>query len=132
MDLRPEAWGEAWGDRALAPLLQLGGGLDGWPMEGETAEADLDDPAVCDALSRDVPDAVLALQARLHGADPRPSGRPPSSASAYAAGRSAASGWAAQGLRNTVVGPVRDAVEVRHMGIAACRPLRQKAPPHLV
>ena len=71
VDLRPEAWGAMWGnlwaDPALAPLLHLGGGLDGWPVEGETAAADLEHPAVCDALSREVPEAVLALRERLHG-----------------------------------------------------------------
>lgn len=61
VDLQPEAWGPLWRDPVLgpllAPLLQLGGGLDG---EG----AAIDDPETCDALSRRVPDAVLQLHAR--------------------------------------------------------------------
>ena len=64
VDLQPEPWRALWDDAelgpALAPLLQLGGGLEG---QGEAlpSEDDLDDPAVCDALSRSVPDAVLLL-----------------------------------------------------------------------
>lgn len=61
VDLVPAAWGDAWTDPALAPLLQLGGGLEGVAM---AEVADLDDPAVCDRLSRAVPDAVLRLLAR--------------------------------------------------------------------
>ena len=63
VDLQPDAWGAVWVDPALAPLLVLGGGLEGQtPWAG--ADADLDDPAVCNALSRAVPDAVLHLLAR--------------------------------------------------------------------
>lgn len=63
VDLDPVAWGAAFADPALAPLLQLGGGLDGVPLP--PTDDDLDDPAVCDRLSRGVPDAVLGLRARL-------------------------------------------------------------------
>ena len=66
VDLDPAAWGAAWADPALAPLLLLGGGLDGVPL-ASTVDA-LDDPAVCDRLSRSVPDAVLALRDRLAAA----------------------------------------------------------------
>lgn len=80
VDLRPEAWcavrGDLWADPSLAPLLHLGGGLDGWPVAGEVADADLDDPAVCDALSRELPDAVLALHDRFHGLHDHPKARP--------------------------------------------------------
>ena len=63
VDLQPDAWGDVWADPASAPLLVLGGGLEGQtPAVG--ADADLDDPAVCDGLSRTVPDAVLHLLAR--------------------------------------------------------------------
>jgi uncharacterized protein len=63
VDLQPAAWGDAWADPALAPLLVLGGGLEGvTPATGD--DADPDDPAVCDRLSRAVPDAVLQLRAR--------------------------------------------------------------------
>ena len=58
VDLQPDAWGDA-----LAPLLVLGGGLEG-QTPTESADADLEDPAVCDRLSRTVPDAVLHLLAR--------------------------------------------------------------------
>lgn len=67
VDLRPEAWGDTWRDAAaaslLAPLLVLGGGLEGATPAAD-ADADLDDPAVCDRLSRAVPEAVLHLLAR--------------------------------------------------------------------
>jgi uncharacterized protein len=67
VDLQPAAWGDVWQDPAaaprLAPLLVLGGGLQGvTPVAG--GDADLDDPAVCDRLSRGVPDAVLHLAQR--------------------------------------------------------------------
>jgi len=64
VDLQPEAWGNAWEDPALAPLLVLGGGLDGVTVSGVDADSDLADPVVCDRLSRAVPDAVLQLLAR--------------------------------------------------------------------
>lgn len=66
VDLAPEAWGGVWADPAVAPLLLLGGGLDGVPAADADAP-DLDDPAVCDHLSRAVPDAVLHLLARPVG-----------------------------------------------------------------
>ena len=57
VDLMPDAWVTVWSDPALAPLLTLGGGLDG----ASALEVNLDDPAACDELSRSVPDAVLRL-----------------------------------------------------------------------
>lgn len=67
VDLRPEAWGDSWRDAAaaplLAPLLVLGGGLEGATPAAD-GDADLDDPAVCDRLSRAVPEAVLHLLSR--------------------------------------------------------------------
>jgi uncharacterized protein len=69
VDLLPSAWETAWADPvlgpALAPLRVLGGGLaDDPPGLSETDDAsDLDDPEVCDGLSRAVPDAVLRLLA---------------------------------------------------------------------
>ena len=59
VDLMPDVWGAVWAEVAMAPLLTLGGGLDGAPA----LQADLDDPAICDELSRKVPDAVLRLMA---------------------------------------------------------------------
>jgi uncharacterized protein len=77
VDLLPSAWDGIWDDPdlgpALAPLLMLGGGLDG--ERSAAAEGpDLDDLGVCDQLSRAVPDAVLRLLARRQqlGAAPRP------------------------------------------------------------
>jgi uncharacterized protein len=64
VDLLPSAWGTAWAQPGLAPLLQLGGGLEG--MDGaDTAPAAPDDDnlAAIDELSRAVPDAVLAVWA---------------------------------------------------------------------
>ncbi len=66
VDLLPDAWGVDWHGAALQPLLQLGGGLDGTA----TSPAASDDPTACDALSRQVPDAVLLLAQQL-GAAPR-------------------------------------------------------------
>ena len=63
VDLMPDAWGQAWSETAMAPLLTLGGGLEGAAAVGDAS--DLDDPAVCDELSRAVPDAVLQLQAQF-------------------------------------------------------------------
>jgi uncharacterized protein len=62
VDLLPSAWDGLWAAEEVAPLLTLGGGLDGVDLPG--VDADLDDPAVCDELSRAVPDAVLHLMAR--------------------------------------------------------------------
>jgi uncharacterized protein len=77
VDLQPEAWGDTWQDPAsaplLAPLLVLGGGLEG-VSPAVDADADLDDPAVCDRLSRAVPEAVLHLLAR-HAPPPGTAGR---------------------------------------------------------
>lgn len=61
VDLMPDAWGSVWNDPRVKPLLQLGGGLDGVDPAGD--DEDLEDPAVCDELSRSVPDVVLHLLA---------------------------------------------------------------------
>ncbi len=72
VDLLPSTWEAAWDDPALgpalAPLLVLGGGLADAPAPspaggGDDGEGELDDPEVCDGLSRAVPDAVLRLLA---------------------------------------------------------------------
>lgn len=66
VDLLPSAWDGAWADPGMAPLLQLGGGLDGVDTPAVDAEGeaiDLDDAACVDRLSRAVPDAVLRLRA---------------------------------------------------------------------
>lgn len=65
VDLLPDAWGEVWVDPVLAPLLQLGGGLDGVPTP---PGAELDVAEAVDALSRSVPDAVLRLHAQFAAA----------------------------------------------------------------
>lgn len=68
VDLVPSAWDGVWDDVAVAPLLQLGGGLDGVATPAVDAEGEavnLDDPADVDSLSRAVPDAVLRLRALL-------------------------------------------------------------------
>lgn len=67
VDLMPDAWGDVWQDAALAPLLMLGGGLEGVPVAHPLPEGDL---AAVDAASRSVPEAVLALRTRWHGAAP--------------------------------------------------------------
>jgi uncharacterized protein len=65
VDLMPQPWQALWDDPELgpllAPLLQLGGGLEDRPMPDSDAAGDV---VLCDALSRGVPDAVLALRAR--------------------------------------------------------------------
>jgi uncharacterized protein len=65
VDLLPSAWDAVFEDAelgpALAPLLVLGGGLSDQTLN---ADDDLDDPTVCDPLSRAVPDAVLRVLAR--------------------------------------------------------------------
>lgn len=70
VDLQPDAWREVWGDvwadPVLAPLLTLGGGLEGHAPTAVEAAA-LDDPITCDRFSRAVPDAVLHLLARDGG-----------------------------------------------------------------
>jgi uncharacterized protein len=63
VDLAPERWGPVWADPALAPLLQLGGGLEGAAVD----MPELDDPANCTERSREVPDAVLHLMGLLQG-----------------------------------------------------------------
>lgn len=73
VDLDVDAWGAVWADPMLAPLLLLGGGLEGGlqgrtPMLDDDASSDLGDPAACDALSRAVPDGVLQLHAHFHPA----------------------------------------------------------------
>ena len=65
VDLMAQAWGADWADPMLAPLLLLGGGLEG--VSTSTAD-DLDDPETVDRLSRAVPDAVLHLHARRSAA----------------------------------------------------------------
>ena len=68
VDLLPSVWDAAWSDPAVAPLLQLGGGVDGVEtptLDAEGEAIDLDDPAGVDRLSRAVPDAVLRLRALL-------------------------------------------------------------------
>jgi uncharacterized protein len=67
VDLLPSAWDAVFEDAelgpALAPLLVLGGGLSDQTLNTNSMQ-DLDDPAVCDPLSRAVPDAVLRVLAR--------------------------------------------------------------------
>jgi uncharacterized protein len=77
VDLMPSAWDGVFEDAelgpALAPLLVLGGGLQDQTSRGEDDDAqDLDDPSICDPLSRAVPDAVLRLLARRQGALSKP------------------------------------------------------------
>jgi len=60
VDLQPAAWGDAFASPALAPLLALGGGLDGVALAAVIADDDL---AAVDAASRGVPELVLALRA---------------------------------------------------------------------
>lgn len=78
VDLQPGAWGEVWTDPALAPmlapLLLLGGGLEGMSPATATRADELDDPGACDSLSRAVPDAVLRLREHFHptAVAPRP------------------------------------------------------------
>ena len=62
VDLLPSAWGQTWAAPALAPLLQLGGGLEGMDgVDATPAAPDDDDLPAIDELSRAVPDAVLAI-----------------------------------------------------------------------
>lgn len=64
-DRDPAAWAAVWADPASAPLLWLGGGVEGIEPAAALglAPPDLDDPGAVDALSRAVPDFVLALAA---------------------------------------------------------------------
>jgi uncharacterized protein len=61
VDLAPDAWGTSWQDARFAPLLALGGGIEG--HETPQPAPNLDNAATCDALSRAVPDLVLQLLA---------------------------------------------------------------------
>ncbi len=69
VDLQPSAWDAAWADPALAasvaPLLVLGGGIEG--VDSPAAPAD-DNLAALDETSRAVPDAALALRAHFRPA----------------------------------------------------------------
>jgi uncharacterized protein len=71
VDLLPSVWDAVFEDAelgaALAPLLVLGGGLSDQNSNTDDAQ-DLDNPAVCDPLSRAVPDAVLRMLARRQAA----------------------------------------------------------------
>ena len=60
VDLLASAWDGIIGLPAAAPIVTLGGGIDGHPQQS----ADLDDRVACDALSRRVPEAVLELLAK--------------------------------------------------------------------
>jgi len=62
VDLQPEAWSDAFAAVDAGPLLALGGGLEGVESTVSVDEGDL---AAIDALSRSVPDVVLALRASL-------------------------------------------------------------------
>jgi uncharacterized protein len=74
VDLLPSAWDAVFEDAelgpALAPLLLLGGGLREQALQSIEGQ-DLDNPRVCDPISRAVPDAVLRVLARR--ADVHPS-----------------------------------------------------------
>jgi uncharacterized protein len=72
VDLQPEAWGQTFDEPSLAPLLALGGGLAGDEAPDAESAEDLDDPAVVDALSRAVPEAVLALARGTRQSPPGP------------------------------------------------------------
>jgi uncharacterized protein len=63
VDLLPEAWAVDWTDPVLAPLLRLGGGLDGAQATAPPPVAAEDTRAI-DQLSRAVPEAVLHLRSR--------------------------------------------------------------------
>jgi uncharacterized protein len=67
VDLQPDAWADAFAAVDAAPLLALGGGLEGVDCAIKLDEGDL---ATVDELSRVVPDVVLALRAQV----PRTSG----------------------------------------------------------
>lgn len=60
VDLQPDAWADAFAAVDAAPLLALGGGLEGVDCTIALDEGDL---AAVDELSRAVPDVVLALRA---------------------------------------------------------------------
>lgn len=65
VDLDPAPWAAVWRDPGSAPLLALGGGLEGVPLPADLGlpEGALDDAGAVDALSRAVPEFVLALHA---------------------------------------------------------------------
>jgi uncharacterized protein len=73
VDLLPSAWDSVFEDAelgpALAPLLLLGGGLREQTLQAIEGQ-DLDDPKVCDPVSRAVPDAVLRVLAKRAFAGP--------------------------------------------------------------
>lgn len=62
VDLQPDAWAPAFASIDAAPLLALGGGLEGVDCAITLDDSDL---AEVDRLSRAVPDVVLALRASL-------------------------------------------------------------------
>ena len=62
VDLQPEAWADAFAAVDAAPLLALGGGLEGVDCRITLDDGDL---ATVDELSRVVPDVVLALRAHV-------------------------------------------------------------------
>ena len=64
VDLQPDAWAAAFEAVDAAPLLALGGGLEGVDCAIVLDDGDL---AGVDQLSRVVPDVVLALRASLLG-----------------------------------------------------------------
>jgi len=61
VDLQPDAWADAFATVDAAPLLALGGGLEGVDCAITLDDGDL---ALVDELSRVVPDVVLALRAQ--------------------------------------------------------------------
>lgn len=66
VDLLPDPWADTWRDPASAPLLALGGGVEGVPLPVDLgiAGGDLGTPEAIDALSRAVPAFVLQLRGR--------------------------------------------------------------------
>lgn len=65
VDLLPSVWDGVFDDTLNAgrqAIVRLGGGL-GRAEAASVDDSELDDPATCDALSRQVPDAVLGLRA---------------------------------------------------------------------
>ncbi len=73
VDLLPSAWDQVFEDAelgpALAPLLLLGGGLREQTLQTIEGQ-DLDDPRVCDPISRAVPDAVLRVLGKRSAPQP--------------------------------------------------------------